>query len=443
MRNLKFTVLSSLAAALIFVCASQAGAEQSGEWISLFNGKDLCGWAQVNCAKETFTVRDGMIICTGIPTGVLRTDRMYENYVLELEWRHMKQGGNAGLFVHSDALPARGQPFTRSIEVQVMDGNAGDIFSIHGASMTPYKLHPRGPGNKRSLPAKDTMNPAGEWNHYKVISRNGTLTLYVNGEVVNWAYDCDPRKGYICLESEGSEIHFRNLKIMELPSSHPPMAEIATRAEGFKALYTGLDLRNWKQNPGHEGHWVADNWRIKYDGKSEAEPHEEKNLWSEKSYRNFELIVDWRQPGEAVVDTVPVILPDGSYIIDEQTGQPKKVPVMDAGDSGIYLRGSSKAQINIWNWPIGSGEFYGYRLDQSMAPAVRAGVTPILNADRPIGQWNRFHITMIDDRVTVALNGRTVIDDALLPGVPPTGPIALQHHGDLLEFANVFIKELP
>jgi hypothetical protein len=180
---------------------------------------------------------------------------------------------------------------------------------------------------------------------------------------------------------------------------------------------------------------------IKYDGKSTAEG-ENKNLWSEKNYRNFELIADWRQSGEAVVDTVPVILPDGSYI-DGPGGKPLSVPVMDAGDSGIYLRGSSKAQVNIWNWPIGSGEFYGYRLDMDLPAAVRAGVTPKHRADLPIGQWNRFHITMIDDRVTVVLNGVTVIDDALLPGVPSTGPIALQHHGDLMEFANVFIKELP
>ncbi|MBA7568047.1 hypothetical protein ES708_09767 [subsurface metagenome] len=441
MQRLRIVVFTALFVALTVISGPAAGAEMAGEWVSLFNGKDLSGWARVNCAEETFTVRDGMIVCTGIPTGVLRTARMYENYVLEIEWRHTVKEGNAGLFVHSDALPARGQPFTRSIEVQVMDGNAGDIFSIHGASMTPYKLYPRNPANKRSLPAKDMMNPTGQWNKYKVVSQDGTLTLYVNGEAVNWAYDCDPRKGYICLESEGSEIHFRNIRIMEKPSSHPPMAEIATRAEGFKALYSGLDFRNWTQSPGNAGHWVADNWVIKYDGKSEAEG-ETKNLWSAKSYRNFELIADWRQPGEARPDTVPVILPDGSYIAGED-GKPVRVPVMDAGDSGIYLRGSSKAQVNIWNWPIGSGEFYGYRLDMDMPAAVRAGVTPIVNADNSIGQWNRFHITMIDDRVTVVLNGVTVIDDALLPGVPPTGQIALQHHGDLMEFANVFIKELP
>ncbi|MHC4540561.1 MAG: 3-keto-disaccharide hydrolase, partial [Planctomycetota bacterium] len=113
-------------------------------FVPLFNARNLDGWVNVNCAPETWTVRDEMIICTGIPTGVLRTEKHYENYILELEWRHMKQRGNAGLFIHSDPVTAVGQPFTRSIEVQIMDGNAGDMFSIHGATMTPDKPHPRG-----------------------------------------------------------------------------------------------------------------------------------------------------------------------------------------------------------------------------------------------------------------------------------------------------------
>src|SRR4051812_41204172 len=80
----------------------------------LFNGKDLSGWVPVNVAPETFTARDGLIVSTGKPTGVMRTDRLYENFVIELEWRHLQPGGNAGLFVWSDALPAVGVPFTRS-----------------------------------------------------------------------------------------------------------------------------------------------------------------------------------------------------------------------------------------------------------------------------------------------------------------------------------------
>jgi hypothetical protein len=114
----------------------------------------------------------------------------------------------------------------------------------------------------------------------------------------------------------------------------------------------------------------------------------------------------------------------------------------ECGDSGIYLRGSSKSQINIWCWSVGSGEVYGYRTDGSMPAEVRAGVTPSENADAPLGQWNRFHITMVGDRLTVVLNGKTVIENAQLPGVAERGRIALQNHGSPLEFANIYIREL-
>ena len=118
------------------------------------------------------------------------------------------------------------------------------------------------------------------------------------------------------------------------------------------------------------------------------------------------------------------------------------------------MRGTSKAQVNIWCWPIGSGEVYGYRTDQSMPASVRAGVTPKRNADHDIGQWNTFEITMRGTRLTVVLNGEEVISGAQLPGVPDRGPLALQHHGEkkngvwtappsLVQFRSISVKELP
>ena len=406
------------------------------EFVSLFNGKNLDGWINVNCAPETWSVRDGMIICTGIPTGVLRTERIYQNYILEMDWMHLHRGGNAGLFLHSDAITALGQPFTRSIEVQVMEGNHGDVFSIHGATLVPITPHPQ--GWDRALPTEKRAHPAGEWNHYRVESRDGMITLSVNGEVVTRAVNCSPRRGYICLESEGSEAHFRNIRIHELPGEMPPPENCSELDRGFHALYNGLDLRGWKQVKGNEGHWQAKDWILDYDGKSEAE---DKSLWTEKEYGDFILIADWRQPARPVEEKIPNILPDGSET-QEPDGSPLLVTVKDAGDSGIYLRGDSKCQVNIWNWPIGSGEIWGYRTDDSQPPDVRRAATPILRADHPIGEWNRFIITMRGDRITVELNGKTVIREARLPGVPARGPIALQHHGDPIQFANLYIKEL-
>jgi hypothetical protein len=111
-------------------------------------------------------------------------------------------------------------------------------------------------------------------------------------------------------------------------------------------------------------------------------------------------------------------------------------------DSGIYLRGNTKSQVNLWNWPIGSGEVYGYRTDGKMSAEVKAGVTPKSKADRPIGEWNRTMITLKGDRLTVTLNGSVVIDQAQLPGIPASGPVGLQHHGGAIDFANIWIKEL-
>jgi hypothetical protein len=412
-------------------------------WTPLFNGQDLSGWVNVNCAPGTFSVRDGMIVSTGVPTGILRTEKQYENFLLELEWRHVHPGGNAGLFVWSDPLTAPGTPFARAIEVQILDGrnsenytSHGDVFGIHGSFMKPDRPHPN--GWMRCLPIEHRAKPAGEWNHYRVECRDGSLKLAVNGKVVSGASECKPRKGYLCLESEGSECHFRNIRIQELPSTAPGPEETAQVALPFRPLYTGVDLAGWKLDPGHQGHWQPKDWILEYDGQSDAN---DKNLWSQREFGDFVLICDWRLTAKPEKRLRPVILPTGEYAVNDD-GSRKLVEVLDAGDSGIYLRGNSKSQVNIWCWPIGSGEVYGYREDKNLPTAVRAGVTPKTAADNPVGRWNRFVITLKGDRLTVILNDQTVLEDAQLPGVPARGPLALQHHGDPIQFANILIQEL-
>jgi Domain of Unknown Function (DUF1080) len=117
-------------------------AEEPG-WVSLFNGRDFTGWVNVNCAPETWSVSDGMIHCTGLPTGALRTVRHYENFVLELEWRHLRSRGNAGVFLWAGPIAAKGVPFLRAVEVQVLENaygqtehytTHGDVFPIHGST---------------------------------------------------------------------------------------------------------------------------------------------------------------------------------------------------------------------------------------------------------------------------------------------------------------------
>jgi hypothetical protein len=189
---------------------------------------------------------------------------------------------------------------------------------------------------------------------------------------------------------------------------------------------------------------------IDYDALSEAQGS--KDLWTEKEFKDFELRIDWRLKDIPFMNpNVPIIRPDGTHQLDAH-GNVIRMTLPD-GDSGIYLRGTSKAQVNIWAWPIGSGEVYGYRMDGNMPAEVRAGVTPRIMADNHIGEWNSFEITLKGDRLTVVLNGHTVIENAQLPGIPESGPIALQHHGrlvngewavspSLVQFRNIYIKEL-
>ena len=221
--------------------------------------------------------------------------------------------------------------------------------------------------------------------------------------------------------------------------------------KGFKALFNGKDFTHWRVDPLDGGHWKVIDGVIDYDALSEAPDRNNKNLWSEKEFGDFVLHMDWRIKRTTGLYPMPIVLPDGSDKLDEN-GKVIKIPRPNA-DSGIYLRGEGKSQVNIWCWPIGSGEVYGYRRDKKMSASVRAGVTPKMKADNPVGEWNKFVITMKGDRLTVVLNGRSVIKNAQLPGVPAKGKIALQHHGgmkngeyspasSLVQFRNIFIKEL-
>ena len=213
-------------------------------------------------------------------------------------------------------------------------------------------------------------------------------------------------------------------------------------AEGFTSLFNGTNLDGWKIPEGDNGHWKVTGGVIDYDGKSEAPEGVDKNLWSNESYKNFILKIDWRLPGTPHEIEHPSILPDGTYDKNPD-GSTKMDKIMESGDSGVYLRGNSKSQVNMWCWPIGSGEVYGYRTDKSMPPEVIKGVTPTKNTDNPMGEWNSMVITMKGEYLTVAQNGETVIENAQLPGVPETGPLALQHHNDPVQFRNISIKELP
>lgn len=219
---------------------------------------DGAGWTElaldnfinVNGDETTWREEDGVIVCSGMPIGGARSRDTYENFELVLEWRHAKFAGNSGVFLwcpgsaFEDLKP--GQLPRSGIEVQVLDlgyeerhveskgepsdwfTSHGDVFPVGASKMTPFtpKItyavdgtsydvgRPDGP---RSFPSKRLVRPAGEWNHYYIRAINGEVRLWVNGEEVNGARDCQPATGYLALEAEGSEIAFRNLRIRRLP----------------------------------------------------------------------------------------------------------------------------------------------------------------------------------------------------------------------------------
>jgi hypothetical protein len=194
-------------------------------------------FTNVNCADDTWTWDGSYVHCTGQPVGVIRTRQAFTNFELIAQWRHLKPAGNSGIFVWAtdegleglkpNALPGVG------IELQVLDhGYAeqfekqqgkkpdwftthGDVFPVGKSTMTPFE--PKAPDGKRSFPRKQLSKGAGEWNHYYARCINGEVRLWVNGEEVSGGTGCSPCAGYICLESEGSPVEFRDIKIRELP----------------------------------------------------------------------------------------------------------------------------------------------------------------------------------------------------------------------------------
>ena len=397
--------------------------------VPLFNGKDLTGWT-----GDGYTVQDGVITCT--PKGrFLQTEKEFTNYVLEFDFK-LPPKGNNGLGLH---YPGKGDAAYVGLECQILDNSHPDYANLqegqfHGSL---YKLAPA----KRGF-----LKPVGEWNHEKVtvngpevtVELNGTVILNANLDELSKAHPnhqgVKRRSGHIAFCGHGDPVSFRNITIDTLPSSAPVKTD-----DGFTSLFNGEDFTGWSYPEGHQGHWVAKDGVIHYDGKSKAK---DKNLWTEGSYGDFILQVDWRWAGPG---QRRALRPE----LDPKTGGNKKdadgkVIMVDVEelDSGVYLRGNNKSQVNIWNWPCGSGEVYGYRMDGKQPKAVRAALVPSEKADNPIGEWNTFILTMKGDRLTVELNGKTVIENAQLPGVPAKGRLALQHHGSALEFRNIAIKEL-
>lgn len=235
MRLKKILVLAAVFS-FPFLGLAQEKAVVFGEGLAyedLLEGRAVKGnpiqWINVNTEPDTWRREGDLLICEGLPIGVIRSEKMYENFILHIEWRHMEAGGNSGIFVWSDAIPGEHNRLPGGVEVQMLeldwvnqnarDGVKPPIAYVHGElfGVGGVKTLPDNPRGDRSKSVENRAKGKGEWNTYEVICVDGTIKLSVNGRFVNGISQSSIKKGYLCLESEGAEIEFRNMKVIELP----------------------------------------------------------------------------------------------------------------------------------------------------------------------------------------------------------------------------------
>jgi hypothetical protein len=194
------------------------------EWKPLFDGKSFEGWSFDTLDKiapeEIWSIEEGTIVVKGKgkPTGVMRTDKSYSNYTLELEWRWTDTGGNSGCLIHC-SNPREMNVWPKSIEVQLASENAGDFWIIgETIEVNPEQIAPpkKGKPSRRRLNLTDgSENPLGEWNKIRIVTKDATVEVFVNGTLVQKGWNASASEGAICLQSEKANIQFRNVRIKE------------------------------------------------------------------------------------------------------------------------------------------------------------------------------------------------------------------------------------
>ncbi len=351
----------------------------------LFNGKDLRGWKRTNTAESTWVVEGELLVCSGKPIGELRTERMYQNFVLELEWRHLVPGGNAGIFIWADDITAKGVPFHRGIEVQVLENaygqsqahtTHGDIFPIHGAKMTPIN----GRGGDRAFPTQSLSRPSPEWNHYRIVGNDGELSLFVNGVLVTRGVQCNPKKGYICLESEGGVVHYRNVRIKELPDTPIEPSEVAISNRGYRSLYQGIDLSGWRVSSGTS--WKSSDWVLAHRPAVDA-ASADSILTSDTQWDDAKFVVDFKRPNDA-------------------------------------------SQMVI--------SFRNLHVDTAVADVAKSLSKP--------GSWDRLEFSQFGKQCRLAINGKTVLEQEISTSVASRGPLTIVAQGEL-DLANLYVSDVP
>ena len=432
--RVKCLFATTIVAGLLSACVT---AQPEPGFTSLFDGQTLNGWKMVDQHGAGYGVKDGVIYCARGGGGNLLTEREFDDFILRFEFK-LEDGSNNGVGIRT---PFEGNPAYLGMEIQILEEGAAERGKW--GKLQPEQYH----GSVYDLIAarKGALKPPGEWNSEEITARGRHIKVVVNGKTIvdaNLNDVTDPAKlmkhpglfrerGHIGFLGHNDYIEFRNIRLKELPR----VEKDNTPPAGFRALFNGKDLNGWKglmkpplDNPikraalspeqhaeaqkeaddNMRAHWAVENGEIVFDGKG-------RSLCTARDYADFEMFVNWKIPAH--------------------------------GDSGIYVRGSP--QIQIWDpytqpakhgSDVGSGAFYNNKTNASK---------PLLVADKPIGEWNRFQIIMAGRRAHVFLNGQLVTQATELENywdraqpIFPTGQIELQSHGDRLWFKNIYLREL-
>lgn len=393
----------------------------------------------VNCEAETWSWTPDGVRCTGQPVGVIRTTQPLTDLEMSLEWRHLSDGGNSGVFLWSplEVLESikPGQLPPGGIEVQVLDHGFtakyetssgkkadwfttdGDVFPVGSSTMKPFQ--PTAPGGSRSFPKERHSRGTPEWNHYFIRAVRGEVRLWVNGHEVSGGSDCTPATGYLCLESEGAPVEFRRLKIREIKDAAAAAAPAPGEA-GFVPLFDGRSLAGWQGD-------VA-GYRV-VDGEIRSTKGVGGNLLTEREFSDFILRFDFR------------LTPGANNGLGIRT--PAKGTAAFEGMELQILDDGHPKYAGLKDWQV-HGSIYG-------VVAAKRGCL------KPVGEWNTEEVTARGSQVTVAVNGVTILDTDLAPfrdgGPTPDGQphpglarsagyIGFLGHGDEVHFKNIRIQEL-
>lgn len=415
--------------------------EQIKDWEPLFDGKTLEGWK-----GEGYAVEDGAIYCT--PKGsFLQTVKEYGDFVLDFEFQ-LTPGANNGIGLR---YPGTGDAAYVGMEIQILD----DKHEKYKGLQT-WQFHGSVYGVQPSTQAQTNhLKPTGEWNRQQILCIGDHVKVILNGHTITDVYltgkkpihdakhpGLERTTGTIAFCGHGDRVGYRNLKVKSFAPAAPALTGNPdnTPPAGFVALFNGKDLTGWRglmagpgEKPGTRAkmtaeqlaasqeeadkvmreHWKVEDGALVFSGKG-------RSLVTDKKYGDFDFYVDWKIPAKA--------------------------------DSGIYLRGLP--QVQIWD-PTNPEQFqHGNQkgsggLWNNKGPG-KDGKDPLVKADKPIGEWNTFHIRMIGDRATIYLNGQRVVDRAILENlweagvpIPRADQIELQNHGNNLWFKNIYLRELP